>query len=489
VINVNLNRPSSRDRDPEVTEEPLEPPEPSLLLALATLVCSLAVVLIGGVILKVGFLIPLLVAAAVAAIFGRVMGFRWNTMQDGILRLLAQGLIAILILLLVGALIGIWILDGTVPLMLSWGLDLLSPNTFLLGAFLLCALFALATGTSFGAIGSAGLALLGVGQAMGYPLGPTVGAIVGGAFLGDKMSPVSDTANTASAITGVNLFRHISSLLYITLPAAAVAIGIYAVWGTTHSGGATPEQIDAIQSTLDSAFELTPFAMLPPLVLIAAAILRVSPLPTLALSLLTGALIAILVNGASLTSVITVATKGYKSGTGDRFIDGLLTRGGLESMFETVALIICALTLGGVLERTGTLRVLLNALIRLVHHTGTLIAAVLVSCWLLLAGTGNVFVALILPGRAFLPAFADREIHPRVLSRTLEDGSTITSPLIPWSLAAFFVVNVLHVPATTYAPYTFFNLLCPLLSIIAGITGYAIFRQPRTEISTSDTPG
>lgn len=459
--------------------QPPEPAEPSLPLALVTLASSLGVVLVGGIILEVGFLIPLLVAAGVAAVFGRIMGFRWSAIQDGILSLLAQGLIAILILLLVGALIGIWILDDTVPLMLSWGLDLLSAKTFLLGAFVLCALFAVATGTSFGAIGSAGLALLGVGQALGYPLGPTVGAIVGGAFLGDKMSPVSDTANTASAITGVNLFRHISSLLYITLPAAGICLAIYGVWGFTHPSGATPATVDTIQTTLSQHFTLSPLAMLPPLLLIIAAILRISPLPSLAMSLLAGALVAIVINGASLTTVLTVATRGYKSDTGNKLLDGLLSRGGLESMYETVALIICALTLGGVLERIGVLRVLVRALIGLVRNTVTLIAAVLVSCWLLLAGTGNVFVALILPGRAFLPAFADREIHPRVLSRTLEDGSTETSPLIPWSLAAVFINNVLHVPATTYAPYTFFNLLCPVISIAAALTGYAIFRLPR----------
>lgn len=471
------------------TEPPAEEPaEPSLPLALATLVTSLAVVLVGGIILDVGFLIPLLVAAGVASLFGLAMGLRWETIQDGILRLLSQGLIAILILLLVGALIGIWILGGTVPVMVSWGLDLLSPQTFLLGAFLLCALFALATGTSFGAIGSAGLALLGVGQAMGYPLGPTVGAIVGGAFLGDKASPVSDTANTAAAITNVNLFRHISSLLYITIPAAAVSVGIYGIWGATHSGGATPEQVNAIQTTLEQNFTLSPFAMLPPLLLIVAAVLRVSPLPTLALSLVAGALVAIIVNGASLTEVLNVATNGYTSDTGNKLIDGLLSRGGLESMFETVALIICALTLGGVLERTGTLRVVFATLIRMVHSTGALIASVLVSCWVMLAGTGNVFVALILPGRAFLPTFEERGIQARVLSRTLEDGSTITSPLIPWSLAAFFIVEVLDVPATTYAPYTFFNLLCPLFSILAGITGFAIFRTTRADAAGGEEP-
>lgn len=472
---MNFRLPLRRKNNPDRAAG-AEPADPSLLLALATLVSSLAVVLVGGIILDVGFLVPLLVAAGVASLFGLAMGFRWDTLQDGILRLLSKGLIAILILLLVGALIGVWILDGTVPLMVAWGLDLLSPQTFLLGAFLLCALFALATGTSFGAIGSAGLALLGVGQAMGYPVGPIVGAIVGGAFLGDKASPVSDTANTAAAITGVNLFRHISSLLYVTVPAAVVSVGIYGIWGANHSGGATPEQVNDIQATLEQNFTLSPFAMLPPLLLIIAAALRVSPLPTLALSLVAGALVAIGIHGASLTEVLTVATSGYTSDTGNELIDGLLSNGGLESMFQTVALIICALTLGGVLERTGTLRVLLAALIRRVRSTGALIAAVLVSCWLMLAGTGNVFVALILPGRAYLPTFVDRGIEPRVLSRTLEDGSTITSPLIPWSLAAIFIVEVLDVPATTYAPYTFFNLLCPLFSILAGITGYAIFR-------------
>ncbi|MQA83033.1 MAG: Na+/H+ antiporter NhaC [Streptosporangiales bacterium] len=459
-----------------------------MALALFTVFTSLAVVLVGGIVLDVGFLVPLLVAATVASIFGLAMGFRWSEIQEGILRTVSQGLVAVMILLLVGILIGVWILGETVPLMLAWGLELLSPTTFLVGAFTLCALFSLATGTSFGTIGSAGLALLGVGQAMDYPLGLTVGAIVGGAYLGDKASPVSDTTNTAAAITGVDLFRHISSLLYVTVPAAVVTLVIYGFMGAAHRGGPAPEQVGVVQDVLEQNFTLSPLSLLPPAILIALAVRRVPAIPTLAISILVGALVALPVRGAGGTEILQVATAGYTSETGNELVDNLLSRGGIESMLETIGLLICALTLGGVLERTGTLRVIIGAVTRRVRRTGTLIISVLVSCYVMLAGTGNTFVSIIVPGRAFLPSFAAHGIQARVLSRTLEDGGTVASPLIPWSLAAFFIAGILEVPATTYAPYVFFGLLCPLFSILFGFTGFAIFRDrqpsPDTTVET-----
>lgn len=448
-------------------------------MALLTVFTSLAVVLVGGIILDEGFLVPLLVAATVASLFGLAMGFRWSDIQEGILGTVSQGLIAVLILLLVGILIGVWILGGTVPLMLAWGLELLSPTTFLVGTFTLCGLFSLATGTSFGTIGSAGLALLGVGMAMDYPAGLTVGAIVGGAYLGDKASPVSDTTNTAAAITGVDLFRHISSLLYITVPAAVVTLGIYGFIGVARRGGSAPEQVATVQNVLDQNFTLSPLALLPPAVLIVLAVRRVPAIPTLVISILAGALVAVAVTGAGGTDVLRAATAGFTAETGNELVDGLLSRGGIESMLETIGLLVCALVLGGVLERTGVLRVIIDAVMRRVRRTGSLIVSVLVSCYVMLAGTGNTFVSIIVPGRAFLSSFAARGIQARVLSRTLEDGGTVASPLIPWSLAAFFIFGVLEVPATVYAPYVFFALLCPLFSILFGFIGFAIFREPQ----------
>lgn len=456
-----------------------EEPEPSLILAVLTLATSLAVVLVGGIILDVGFLIPLLLAAAVASLFGLATGVPWSAIQDGILDTVARALIAVVILLLVGVLIGVWILSGTVPLLLAWGLELLSPRTFLVGAFLVCALFSLATGTSFGTIGSAGLALLGVGQAMGYPVGLTVGAIVGGAYLGDKASPVSDTTNTAAAVTGVPLFRHISSLLYITVPAAVVTLIIYGFLGFAHDGGSTPGQVSAVQGVLGQNFNLNPLALLPPVVLIIlAAALRIPAIPTLAISIFAGAVVAIILHGSGVVELLQVATSGFTSETGNELVDGLLSRGGIESMFETIALLICALVLGGALERIGTLRVILDALVRKVQQAGLLIVSVLASCYVMLIGTGNTFVSIIVPGRAYLETFRDRRIQLNVLSRTLEDGATVSSPLVPWSLAAFFVLGVLDVPATTYAAYAFFCFICPIFSIIYGFTGFAIFREP-----------
>lgn len=450
---------------------------PSAALAFTQLGVSLAVILVCGTILSIGFLLSLLAGATVAAVVGMIGKFTWASIERGILATLYRGLIAVVILLLVGILIGVWIASGTVPFVLYWGLEILSPATFLVGAFVVCALFALGNGSSFATIGSAGVALMGVGLAMGYPAGLTAGAIIGGTFVGDKASPVSDTTVTAASITRIDLFRHIHSLLYITIPASAICLVIYGVIGATHAGGGTPEQVTAVLGVLQANFSLSPLTLLPPLLLIALAIRRCPALPTITIAIIAGGLVAVLVEGIPPMQVLQIATGGFQAGTGDALVDSLLTLGGMESMFSTVALLLCALIYGGVLEGTNSISVIIDRLIRWVRGTGSLIVSVLASCWVMLIGTGNTYVTIIVPGRAYLGTFRRMRISPSVLSRTLEDGGTIASSFLPWSLTAVFIATTLRVPTTTYAPYAFFLYIVPLLSIIYGFTGFAIFRD------------
>jgi NhaC family Na+:H+ antiporter len=319
---------------------------------------------------------------------------------------------------------------------------------------------------------------LGVGEVLGYPAGLTVGAIVSGAYIGDKMSPVSDTTNVASAITDTNLFRHIYSMMYTTLPAAVLCLIIYGVISLQYGGGQLPSELEVVMAGLAENFNLSIVTLFPPILLIIlAAVFRAPAIPTLVISIFAGAIVALIFQNIGFTQLLQVATSGFVPETGIELIDGLLKRGGIESMFFSVALMICALILGGVLEGTKVLDTLVNALLKKVKTVGGLIASVLASCYLLLAGTGNVFVSIIVTGRAFSSAFKEKKIESSVLSRTLEDAATVGSPLIPWSLAAIFTSGVLQISPMEFIPFTFLGMLVPIFSIIYGLTGFAIFKE------------
>lgn len=449
---------------------------PSTLEASLALLISFVVVII-GIRLKAGMSAPLIAGAFAAGLFGVFFGFRWKDLQSAMTEGITNALPAIIILMLVGMIIGIWIIGGTVPTMVYYGLKLLNPKMFLAATFLLCSIVSTATGTSFGTVGTIGLALIGIGEGLGLPLPMVAGAIISGAYFGDKMSPLSDTTNVAPAMAGAELFDHIGSMLYTTLPAFIIALILYAILGIKFGGeNVDIKAVNDILAALEGNFNLSLLTLIPPLLVIVMSLLRFPAIPSLTAAVAFSIIWAMIMQGADFKVILGVSMDGYVGKTGLASIDKLLTRGGLNSMMATNALILIAAAFGGILEKIGVLSTVVNSLLKKVKSSGGLILSVLISCYLILLVTGNVMMAIILPGRTFKDVFAERGIAPRVLSRTLEDAGTIGGALVPWSVAGLLIFGVLKVPVLSYAPYAFLNWMVPVFSIIYGYTGFAIFK-------------
>jgi NhaC family Na+:H+ antiporter len=461
--------------------------KPSLVMAGFSFVVPVVIILYGTAILKVGPILPLIMATAIACFFGAGFGYSWNEMQKGMFEAIARILVAILILIAVGMLIGAWILSGTIPTIIYLGLKLISPSSFLLTTFLLCVIASTATGTSFGTMGTVGVALTGVGQALGYPLPMVVGAIVAGAYFGDKMSPVSDSTNITASVCEVDLFSHIASMMWTTIPAAIVSAIIYMIMGMQHAGTSVEGNIPVILQAIDAKFNLSLWTLLPPAVLMAFAYRRMPAVPLLFLCVATGLLTAWILQGSSTQEMIQAIMSGYKSSTGVKQVDALLSRGGVSSIMSTLVLLIAGVAFGGVLEKIRTLEVLIEASVQWAKNTGRLIVSILAAGYIMLLGTGSQMVAVIIPGRAFVPVFKERNIHLRVLSRTCEDGGTIGCPLIPWSVHAFYILAVLGVSAYDYAPYALLNWIVPLFSMLFGYTGIGIWRSDGSSVRNTPT--
>ncbi|ACL19771.1 transporter (NhaC family) [Desulfitobacterium sp. LBE] len=457
--------------------------KPGLMLAVVAFIIPVLVILWGVVFAKLPALLPIIIATTIACLIGKLWGYSWDEMQKGMFDSIYRVHIAILILIAVGMLIGVWILAGTIPTIIYWGLKLISPSGYLVTAFLLCIVASTATGSSFGTMGTVGIALLGVGQALGYPLPLVVGAIVSGAYFGDKMSPVSDSTNIASSVCEVNLFSHIGSMMWTTIPAAVVTAVIYIIMGINHSGGSDlGADVTILLQSLETTFNLSLWTLVPPVLLILLAYRRVPAVPLLMVSVVLGAIVAALFQGQSMIAIINSTIKGYVGSSGVAQLDSLLTRGGINSITGTVMLLISAVSFGGVLEKIGVLGVIVDASLKWATTTGRLIVSVIFASYIMLIGTGSQAIAMIIPARAYAPVFKERGLHLRVLSRTVEDSGCIASPLLPWSVHAFYILGVLGVSAYEYAPYAFMCWIVPIFSIIYGYTGFAIWRADNSPI-------
>ena len=310
--------------------------------------------------------IPLILATGVAALIGVLrLGYKWSELEEGIIQTITMALQAVLILLIVGTLIGTWILGGVVPSMIYWGLNILSPGIFLVATLLICSIVSVATGSSWTTAGTVGIALLGIGQTLGIPSPIIAGAIISGAYFGDKMSPLSDTTNLAPAMAGATLFEHIKHMMYTTVPEYVISIILYTVLVLKYAGQSIyTGQIDIIQNTLIGNFHtLSPILLLAPVAVIAMVILKVPAIPALLTGTLLGGVFAMIFQGANVGDIMTAMHYGYYSQTGVTAVDDLLTRGGLDSMLWTVSLILCALSFGGVLEKTGMLETIASTIL------------------------------------------------------------------------------------------------------------------------------
>ncbi|MBD3413450.1 MAG: Na+/H+ antiporter NhaC [Candidatus Aminicenantes bacterium] len=446
--------------------------EPGLGLALIPVVFLVLALFVTIVLLGQPAHIPLILAAAVAAGVAFYLNHSWAEIQEGMIHGINLAMGAILILMVVGTMIGTWISGGIVPTMIYYGLKVLSPGIFLVATMIICSIISLGTGSSWSTAGTVGVALIGVGQGLGVPVAMVAGAIISGAYFGDKMSPLSDTTNLAPAVAGTDLFSHIRHMVYTVVPAYVISLALFGFLGTRFSGGMLKSQnIETMLSGIKSHFFIHPLLLLPPVLVILMVVLKVPPLPALLGGTVLGALFAVLTQSRSLSDVVQAAHAGFVSNTGISMVDDLLTRGGLMSMMETVALIICALSFGGIMEKTGMLKALASALLKRVRRTGSLVATTIFSCIGMNVIAADQYIAIVVPGRMFKNAFDAKGLHPKNLSRALENSGTMTSPLIPWNSCGAFMGATLGVNPLLYLPYAFLNLGVPLVSIFYGYTG------------------
>ncbi|MFO7866050.1 MAG: Na+/H+ antiporter NhaC [Candidatus Aminicenantes bacterium] len=449
-----------------------KPREAGLGLALIPVVFLVAALFVTIVLLEQPPHIPLILAAGVAAALAVYLKYSWKYIQDGMVHGITLAMGAILILMVVGIMIGTWISGGIVPAMIYYGLQALSPGIFLGATMIICSIISLGTGSSWSTAGTVGVALIGVGQGLGVPVAMVAGAIISGAYFGDKMSPLSDTTNLAPAVAGTDLFSHIRHMLYTAVPAYIIALIVFGFLGARFSGGVLESQnIDVMLSTINTEFFIHPVLLLPPVLVIVMVVLKVPPLPALLGGAGIGGIFAMIFQSRSLGAVIESAQIGYVSKSGVIMVDDLLTRGGLMSMMETVALIICALSFGGIMERTGMLKVLAAALLKRVRRTGSLVATTIFSCMGMNVIAADQYIAIVVPGRMFKSAYDAKKLHPKNLSRALESSGTMTSPLIPWNSCGAFMWATLGVNPLIYLPYAFFNLFVPVISLFYGYTG------------------
>ena len=456
----------------------------TLFESLIPIVFLIIILALSLMVFKVDPQIPLLLGTAVASLIGVYrLGFKWSELEDGIIETIKMAIQAILILLIVGTLIGTWILSGVVPSMIYWGLNILSPSIFLVATLLICSIVSVSTGSSWTTAGTVGIALLGIGQTLGIPSPVIAGAIISGAYFGDKMSPLSDTTNLAPAMAGATLFDHIKHMMYTTVPAYVIAIVIYAILGVKYAGQSLDmAQINIIKETLVSNFNtLSPILLLAPVSVIAMVILKLPALPALLTGTLIGGAFAIIFQGASLGDVMSAMHYGYQSHTSVVAVDDLLTRGGLDSMLWTVSLVVCALSFGGVLEKTGMLETIATRILQFAKGTFGLVFATIITCIFTNIVTGDQYLAIVMPGRMYKDEYAKRNLAAKNLSRAIEDSATVTSALIPWTTCGSYMIATLGINPIAFLPYAFFNLLSPMISLILAATGWTMEKRQSTE--------
>lgn len=433
--------------------------------------------------------VALMGGAVVAALVAVARGHSWREIEVAILHSIGLTMGAILILIAVGALIGTWILGGVVPTLIHFGLAVLDPDFFYFATCAICALVSLSIGSSWTTAGTVGVAFIGIAQGFGLSPAVTAGAVISGAYFGDKMSPLSDTTNLAAAVGGADLFAHIRNMAWTTGPSLVIALTIFAILGSG-STAVDLSAVAAIQQVMADNFTIHWVMLVPLFAVLALAALRMPALPTIIMGAILGAVAAILFQGeavarygallggdhAAWRAIWTAFFDGYVVETGNADVDGLLSRGGMAAMLPTVWLIISAMVFGGIMEHTGMLGSLLAGIIKRLRRVGSLIVTTVLAC----IGTNLVaaeqYMSIAIPARMLAPVYERFGLAPTALSRTIEDSGTLTSPLVPWNTCGAFMAATLGVATLEYLPFAFLNLINPLIAIIFGYTGIAIAR-------------
>jgi NhaC family Na+:H+ antiporter len=426
-------------------------------------------------------------SAIFAAVFAIVvLKYSWVEIEEGIVDIIKMSMGAIIILMIIGMVIGTWIASGIVPTMIYYGLKILSPSIFLVATLLITSIVSLATGSSWTTAATVGLALMGVGMGLGLEVPMIGGAIISGSYFGDKMSPLSDTTNLAPAVSGAKLFDHIKHMFYTTIPSYTISIIVFLILGMNAADKAIDQSaIDSLLTALDASFNINIALLIIPVIVIGAVVMKVPAIPGLFGGAVLGGLAMIMFQGMSLADMFQAMQNGVSAdpdawaviiNTDNATIADLISSGGLQSMMWTVSLILSAMVFGGVMERTGMLRALASGILSVLKGRGGLVASTVLTAITMNLIAGDQYLAIVIPGRMYKESYDEMGLHPKNLSRALEDSATLTSPLIPWNTCGAFMIGALGLTAWTYVPYCILNLVNPILSVIYGYTGFSMHK-------------
>ncbi|SCH15873.1 MULTISPECIES: Na+/H+ antiporter NhaC [unclassified Romboutsia] len=462
--------------------------KPTLLQALIPIVFMIVALAIGYGFLNIKAEPIMIASAFIAGIIALKLGYTWDEMQKSIVDKIANALPATLILWSVGLLIGSLMFSGAVPMIIYYGVQMINPKFILVTAFLLSALLAIVTGTSWGAAGTIGVAMMGIAGGLGVSLPATAGAVVSGAFLGDKLSPLSDTTNLAPMAAGSDIYDHIKHMLYTTVPAAIVSAVVYLIVGFNSSGElVTPESVNLIMEQLDSMFNFNIILLIPLAIIVLGSVKRWPTIPTMLGTSLFSVFLGSAVQGFSLVDGFTSLISGFDltmtgfQGEATAEVIKLINRGGVASVTSTTVLIFCAMGFAGIASSSGMLDVVLDLLMSKVKSTTGIIISTIVSCFTVAFVTGSSYLSILVPGELFKEVYPKRNLHPKNLSRTLEDSGTVIVPLIPWSAAGAYMTATLGVPTLEYLPWAILNYTGIIFAIILAITGFGIAKLDNKE--------
>ena len=445
--------------------------------------------------------IALILAAAVAGIIAMKLGHRWETVRAKVVSTIGSAMPSILILLLIGSLAGTWMISGVVPAMIYYGLSIVNPQLFLITAVLVGSIVSVATGSSWSTIATIGVALLGIGKALGMHESVVAGAIISGAYFGDKMSPLSDTTNLAPAMAGTDLFTHIKYMALTTTPTYILTLLIFLIIGLRYDFAGAVINIEMVESAIAGTFNTNPLLFLVPIILFAIIILKVPPIPALLAGTLLGGIFGIIFQPEIIKTVSGITDNYTKAAyisvmqsmfgdisltTSDRKITELLSTSGMRGMLDTIWLILSAMVFGGIMESAGLLRRITQPIVKYAKSTGSLVASTVLTCLFFNTTASDQYLAIVVPGRMFRKSFEDKGLAPELLSRTLEDSGTVTSVLIPWNTCGATQSRVLGVDTWVYAPYAFFNIISPFMTILYAYLNIKIKRIPVSETTIVD---
>lgn len=448
----------------------------NFFLAMIPLTVMVITMLYAIVVLETDPHLPLIIGTITAAIVAVFSGFKFNDLEEMMYKGIRLALPAVVIIMLVGLIIGSWIGGGVVATMIYYGLMIISPQYFLVTICIICSIVSLAIGSSWSTMATIGVAGMGIGMSMGINPAMIAGAVISGSYFGDKMSPLSDTTNLAAGLMNTDLFVHIKHMLYTTVPGLIIALAAFFIIGINVIGSSTasPEDIQIMMTSMSENFVISPWLLLVPGLVILCIILKITAVPALVIGVFLGIICALFVQGETLADSASYLMNGFVLESNNEMVDELFNRGGLLDMMYTVSMTIVAMTFAGILEYTGMLRAIMNQILKIAKGTFGIITATIVSCFATNATCSEQYISIVVPSRMFLRTYIENKLHSKNLSRSLEDGGTLTSVFIPWNTCGVFIYGTLGVAAWEYAPFAILNFTVPVIAIILAATGFGI---------------